>query len=259
MNTFSYIRLVGLAAGISCAGLVSCSNTLSPQKAAKQVEVQPATVYSHNDQVSNNNRRCVSMGALPIRARRALTEWMHHSEIKTYSYVYPQYYISMPTVNPERSSIWAICTDAKGKMVGVLVPRTKVPAWELPNQGDYDVYVCTERMRDDLGRAILESLADADMDSVRIDTRRSLGLREASLISAPAPLAVTPTTPKATSTPKAATSTMPTEPIPAAEEESDDEATPASDDSSTSDDSSASDDASSSDDSFSSDDNSDGF
>ncbi len=258
MNTFSYIRLVGLAAVTTCASLVSCSNTLSPQKAAKQVAVQPTTVYSHNDQVDPNSRRCTAMGALPIRARRALTEWMHHSEIESFSYVYPQYFISMPSVDPKRSSVWAICTDAKGKMIGVLVPRTKTPAWNLPNQGDYDVYVCTKLMRDELGRAILESLADADMDSVRIDTRRSRGLSDASLISAPAPLATAAAPAVAPKAPEVK-ATMPTEAIPAAEEESSDEDSSSSDSSTDSSDASSDSDSGSSDDSFSSDSDSDGF
>ncbi len=220
MNTFSPIRLAGLAAGLACACLVSCTTALAPKKAAEYIELQPTTVYSYNDQVNPAARKSVAMGALPARARRALAEWMYHSEIESFSHIYPQYYISLANAGGDRANVWAILTNAKGEMAGVLIPRGTTPAWNLPSIGTYDVYVCSADRRKDLSRAILESLNDADMDDVRINTRRSIGLKESSLISAPAPIATAPTATKpVAAAPKAAP--KPAAPAEEEEEESD--------------------------------------
>ncbi len=196
MNTFSSIRVVGFAAGLAC--LVSCSKTLSPETAAKRIQTQPAAVFSHNDQPQSFNdlRQVDKMGNLPDRARTALVEWIRHSEVKHFSYVYPQYYITL-TQKSGKDAVWAICTDAKGKMVGVLAPRGTFPAWNLPYSGNFYLYVCTDSRRDEWSRAILESLDAEGMDRFRLDSRRGAGLTdEKFLISKPAPLATIATAPK---------------------------------------------------------------
>ncbi len=205
MNTFSSIRVVGFAAGLAC--LVSCSKTLSPETAAKRIKTQPAAVYSHNDQARsfNNLRQVDIMGNLPDRARTALVEWIRHSEVKHFSYVYPQYYVTLQQKSG-KDAVWAICTDAKGKMVGVLAPRGTYPAWNLPYSGNFYLYVCTDSRRDEWSRAILESLAAEGMDQMRLDSRRGAGLTdEKYLISKPAPLtsAAAPKADKPTAAPKA--------------------------------------------------------
>ncbi len=195
MNTFSSFRAVGIALGISCslATLVSCSSTLSPKRAAVQVKEQGASVYSYNDQATATDRDCLEMGALPDRARRALSDWMKNSTLQPFSYIYPQYFVTIQKRNSAGFKSWAICTDAKGNVVGVLVPRGNVQAWDLPFSGNYMLYVCSEDKRADLSRGILEGLDAKGMDDFRLASRKGAGLTDPKhLISAPTPLAVAP-------------------------------------------------------------------
>ncbi len=227
MNTFSSIRVVGLALGISCslAGLVSCSSSMSPKRAATQVKEQGLSVFSYNDQASPANRDCLEMGALPDRARRALSEWMKNSELKPFSYIYPQYYVTVQKRNSPSFTAWAICTDAKGNVVGILVPQGSKPAWDMPNAGNYKLYVCSEDKRADLSRAILESLSAAGMDDFRLASRQGAGLNSPQhLISAPAPIVqAAPVAKKASPAPAATPAPAPVEEAPAEEESSDDD------------------------------------
>ncbi len=218
MNTFSSFRAVGLALGISCslATLVSCSSSLSPKRAAAQVKEQGNSVFSYNDQATASDRECLEMGALPDRARRALSEWMKNSTLQPFSYIYPQYYVTIQKRNSPGFNSWAICTDAKGNVVGILVPRGNVQAWDLPNSGNYKLYVCSEDQRADLSRAILEALDAQGMDDFRLASRKGAGLTEAKhLISAPAPAAIISAPAKKAAAPTAA----PVEEAPVEEEE----------------------------------------
>ena len=83
--------------------------------------------------------------------------------------------------------VWGICSDGQGNLVGILVPHDGVHAWDLPYRGSYRMYVCENKNRAAIGGAIMEALADAGYDRVRLDARRSRGLLEDRyLISKPA-------------------------------------------------------------------------
>lgn len=174
---------------VSAALMASCeSPTLATDKAVQRLERSPITsVFSHNDVNSPRLRDCYEAGPLPERAERALITWLHNSTLQDFSYVYPQYYIT--TTNPQGGGevVWALCSDGQGHLVGVLVPSSKrTPAWELPTIGGYKLLVCDTPEREALSNAIMESLADAGYDKVRIDTRKAGGLAEkAYLLSKP--------------------------------------------------------------------------
>lgn len=167
-----------MAAIVSSCGTPSTS--LAPVRAAERLSRSPiSSVFSHNDVNSPKLRDCYEAGPLPERTRRALVTWLHNSTIKEYSYVNPQYYIT--TVGPDgRGEIaWALCSDNRGHLVGVLVPRSRTSAaWDLPTIGNYSLFVCETPEREALSNAIMESLADAGYDDVRINILKATGVTE---------------------------------------------------------------------------------
>ncbi len=153
---------------------------LAPQRALQRFKQSPAvTVFSHNDVNSPRVRDCYEAGPLPERARNALITWLANSTVKEMSYVYPQYYITTLNARGGNEVAWALCSDGQGNLVGVLVPDNKrVPAWDLPTIGSYRLLVCNTAEKDALSAAIMESLADAGYDKVRIDTRVASGITD---------------------------------------------------------------------------------
>lgn len=160
---------------------------MSPDRAASQlVKASEALVFSHNDASSSRYRACTEAGLLPARAARALNQWMRESTVKQFSYVYPQYYLALRTPGSNRQRVWGICSDGHGNLVGVLVPRDGVEAWDLPLLGSYRVYVCDSKNRKALSEAVMVSLADAGYDEDRLAARKAAGLdQERYLVSKP--------------------------------------------------------------------------
>ncbi len=189
MKPLSIFKTMALACGtlMAAVALGSCSSTISPSKAATQLATDTGvTVFSHNDVNHPNNRNCREAGPLPDRASRALQAWLNNSTVKTFSYAYPQYYVAMQNPRTGRQSAWGICSDRQGNLVGVLIPRKGVMAWDLPPVGDYRVYVNETPSRDALSKAIMDTLADAGYDTYRINSIKSLGLtQQRYLISKP--------------------------------------------------------------------------
>ncbi len=179
MKSLSLSRFFAL--GCAAALLSACqSGDLAPQRAVKRLTQSPTvTVFSHNDMNSPRFRDCYEAGPLPERAQRALTEWLRNSTVKEMSYVYPQYFITTLNARGGNEVAWALCSDGQGNLVGVLVPDNKrVPAWDLPTIGSYRVLVCDTPEKKALGDAIMESIADAGYDKVRIDTRKAAGITD---------------------------------------------------------------------------------
>lgn len=179
MKSLSLSHLVAL--GCAAVFLNACqSSDLAPQRAVSRLSQSPVvTVFSHNDMNSPRLRDCYEAGPMPERARRALTDWLRNSTVKEMSYVYPQYFITTLNARGGNEVAWALCSDGQGNLVGVLVPGNKrVPAWDLPTIGSYRVLVCESPEKRALGDAIMESLADAGYDKVRIDTRKAAGITE---------------------------------------------------------------------------------
>ncbi len=177
--SLSFSRLVALAC--AAAFLSACqSGDLAPQRAVRRLAQSPSvTVFSHNDMNSPRFRDCYEAGPLPERAQRALVEWLRTSTVKEMSYVYPQYFITTLNARGGNEVAWALCSDGQGNLVGVLVPGNKrVPAWDLPTIGSYRVLVCNTPEKKALGDAIMESLADAGYDKMRIDTRKAAGITD---------------------------------------------------------------------------------
>lgn len=177
----SLLKTLALACGValSATAVTSCSSTISPVKAADRIgSGSDVYVFSSNDSSSPSARHCNEAGQLPERAARGLRAWLKNATIQHHSYVYPQYYLTVPSEKGKQDSVWAICSDGHGNLVGVLIPRDGVPAWDLPNLGDYRVYVCDTVDRKDLSKAIMDSLADAGYDSYRIESRKSAGLTQ---------------------------------------------------------------------------------
>ncbi len=161
------------------AALGSCSGTTSPSKAAEKIgNGAYVTVFSHNDMNNPTNRECREAGPLPERAARALGSWLRNSTVKSFSYAYPQYYIAMVDPRTGKQASWGICSDGLGNLVGVLIPRSGVLAWDLPPVGEYKMYVCDTPARKALGKAIMDSLAEAGYDTYRIESRKAKGLTQ---------------------------------------------------------------------------------
>lgn len=192
MKHLSLLAKSSFVCGIiaTVALVCSCGSTgsLSSLKAAQRLAQSPvSSVYSHNDVHSPSLRDCYEAGPLPERTRRALITWLHDSELKEFSYVRPQYYVT--TVGPDGTgeTAWALCSDGQGNLVGVLVPRSRnTPAWDLPTIGSYKLHVCKTSEKDALSNAIMESLADVGYDHTRIAILKASGVTETRhLISKP--------------------------------------------------------------------------
>ena len=176
MKHFPLLQNLALSCCAVAATLVvsSCNSPVSPSTAAKHLRNSSAVaVYSHDDAASPTSRNVVEMGALPERTARALDTWLRRAEVKTYSYAYPQYYISMTKADGSQA-VWGICSD--GNMTGVHIPRDGRPAWMAPHTSELIMYVYNGEDRTALSNAIMESLADAGYDTFRINTRKASGL-----------------------------------------------------------------------------------
>lgn len=188
MKHLSLLKSFAVACGAMAAALVvsSCSSTPSPNAALERLQTtQTATVFSYNDAVTPAARICDEAGPLPDRTARAMKAWLRGSTVKTFSYAYPQYYLAMTDARG-RQSVWGICSDGMGNLVGILIPRDGVAAWDLPFIGNYRMYVCDTNARKGLSDAIMESLADAGYDTYRIEARKAQGLTQGRyLISKP--------------------------------------------------------------------------
>ncbi len=189
MKRLSIFKGMALACGTLAATVAfsSCSSTISPSSAAtKLASSADVTIFSHNDVNNPNNRDCREAGAMPDQAGRALIAWLNNSTVKKFSYAYPQYYVAMQDPATGRQSTWGICSDGQGNLVGILIPRDGVMAWDLPPVGEYRMYVCEGANRKALSDAIMTSLADAGYDTYRIDSRKAIGLtQQRYLISKP--------------------------------------------------------------------------
>ena len=217
MNTFSQLRLFAGALTLAGASLMvsSCSNYSSPARVSQKINTSHSLVFSSNDQANPKYRVCTEVGVLPERARRALTTWLEKSELQQVSFAYAQYYIEVIDSKTNKPAVWALISDAKGNLLGVLITKSGKPAWDLPRTTDLQLYVYQGPNRDALSRSIMNSLADAGYDAPRINARVASGLTEDQyLISKPAAI-VTPAPAPA----PAATATE--DPAPAAEEASD--------------------------------------
>ena len=189
MKHLSSIRFLAMACGAAAISLMtSCSGSRAPQSLATEFQkAYNVSVFSYNDAYSPQSRHCVEMGPLPAETARAIEMWVRQSTVKNFSYVYPQYFIAMQQPGTNTKRVWGICSDGQGNLVGILVPRDGVPAWDLPFRGSYRLYVCENKNRESIGGAIMEALADSGYDRVRIDARRSKGLLEDRyLVSKPA-------------------------------------------------------------------------
>lgn len=178
MKHLSLLKSVALACGalITAAVTSSCSSQITPTKAAEAITTSQVSVFSSNDVSDPSMRHCSEVGQLPARAARGLRTWLKNSTVQHQSYVYPQYYITLTNDNGKLAGVWGICSNGKGDMTGVLIPRRGVMAWDLPHIGDYSVYVCETAQRDALSKAIMDSLADSGYDTYRIDSRKARGL-----------------------------------------------------------------------------------
>ncbi len=189
MKHLSLFKNMALACGTLAAAVTfsSCSGVISPNAAADKLGASAdVTVFSHNDVNNPNNRNCREAGPLPEQTGRALMAWLRNSTIKTFSYAYPQYYVAMQNPKTGRPSTWGICSDGQGNLVGVLIPRDGVMAWDLPAVGEYRMYVCNTDDRKALSDVIMTTLADAGYDTYRIDSRKAIGLtQQRYLISKP--------------------------------------------------------------------------
>lgn len=179
----SFVKSSFACGALAVAAMVSScesSTSLAPVRAAERLAHAPvSSVFSHNDVNSPRLRDCYEAGPLPERTRRALVTWLHNSTIKEYSYVNPQYYVTLSGPDGRGESAWALCSDNRGNLVGVLVPRSATAAaWDLPTIGSYKLFVCETSEKEALSTAIMESLADAGYDNVRIGILKATGVTE---------------------------------------------------------------------------------
>ena len=181
MKHFHLFKRIALTCGLAAAASLvsSCSTPVSPvdKRANQLAESTNVTIYSYNDSSSPKHRLCTEAGPMPENVARALDMWLRSSTIKNFSYVYPQYYIAMTAPNGKQR-VWGICTDGQANLVGILVPRDGVAAWDLPYIGAYKMFVCDTKDRRNLSDAIMTYLAEAGYDSYRIEARKASGLAE---------------------------------------------------------------------------------
>lgn len=189
MKHFPLFRNIVLTCGAlaAAASMSSCTTLPSPGARAQQIlNATNATVFSYNDAASPRNRLCTEAGPLPANTARAIRTWLEYSTIKNFAYAYPQYYIAMSHPKTGKQIVWALCSDAQGNLVGILIPRDGVQAWDLPYIGNYRMYVCDTKERKGLSDAIMETLSDMGYDNARIEARKAMGLTEKEhLISKP--------------------------------------------------------------------------
>jgi len=183
MKHLSLLRHIGMACAMASAMIAvsSCSSTVTPNSAVQRLQTSSsAVVFSYNDASSPRARVCEEAGPLPERAARALKAWLRSSTTKSFSYAYPQYYLALSNEKTMHrgTSVWGICSDGHGNLVGILIPRNGVAAWDLPFVGEYRVLVCDTKQRKGLSDAIMESLADAGYDATRINARKASGLTQ---------------------------------------------------------------------------------
>ncbi len=181
MKHLSLLKSMILTCGALATAAVfsSCSGITPPETAAEQIgDGTHVLVFSHNDMEKPTNRECREVGPLPDRTARALGMWLRKSTVKNFAYAYPQYYIAMADPRTGKQSAWGICSDGQGNLVGVLIPRRGVMAWDLPPVGNYKMYVCDTASRKGLSKAIMDSLAEAGYDSFRIESRKAKGLTQ---------------------------------------------------------------------------------
>ena len=181
MKHFHLFKRIALTCGLAAAASLvsSCSTPVSPvdKRANQLAESTNVTIYSYNDSSSPKHRLCTEAGPMPENVARALDMWLRSSTIKNFSYVYPQYYVAMTAPNGKQR-VWGICTDGQANLVGILVPRDGVAAWDLPYIGAYKMFVCDTKDRRNLSDAIMTYLAEAGYDSYRIEARKASGLTE---------------------------------------------------------------------------------
>lgn len=177
LRLFKNISLSSLSLAAAVC-LASCSGPRTTVSAANVLkESTSATVFSYNDTSSPKMRDCVEAGPLPARAANALVTWLRESTRKKFSYTYPQYYVAIQD-KKGGTSVWGLCSDGQGNLVGVIIPRRGVPAWDVPYASEHIVYVCETAQRKELSKAIMDSLADAGYDEYRLGVRRAAGLTQ---------------------------------------------------------------------------------
>jgi hypothetical protein len=163
MKHFHFIKRIAVVCGMAAAAalVTSCSSTKSVRERADQFsDASNVTVFSYNDASSPKNRLCTEAGPMPANVYRALQAWLSSSTIKDFTYAYPQYYVAMTAPNG-RQRVWGLCSDGKANLVGILIPRDGVAAWDLPFIGAYKMYVCDTKQRRALSDAIMTYLYDA--------------------------------------------------------------------------------------------------
>ena len=192
MKHFHLFKRIALTCGLAAAATLvsSCSSTSPAEARAQQLSSSSnVTIFSYNDAASPKHRLCTEAGPMPDNVARALSMWLRDSTVKNFSYAYPQYYIAMTAPNGQQR-VWGICTDGKANLVGLLIPRDGVAAWDLPYVGAYKMYVCDTKDRRALSDAIMSYLAEAGYDNYRIEARKANGLTEDKyLVSKPKTLA----------------------------------------------------------------------
>ncbi len=180
MKHFHLFKRIALTCGLAAAAtLVSSCASHSPAeiRAQQLTSSTNRTVFSYNDASSPRNRLCTEAGPMPENVARALDMWLRNSTIKNFSYAYPQYYIAMTDAKGTQR-VWGICTDGKANMIGLLIPRDGVAAWDLPYVGAYKMYVCDSKERRNISDAVMTYLAEAGYDGYRIEARKTSGLTE---------------------------------------------------------------------------------
>ena len=189
MKHLSLLKHLALACGVAAttALVTSCTGVSLPQTKANQLaDSNAVTVYSYNNSSTARTRTCNPAGPLPDNTARALRMWLEKSTVKNFSYAYPQYYMELTNPKTGRTQVWGICSDGQGNLVGLLIPRNGVKAWDLPYVGTYKMYVCDTNERKALSDAIMEELSDRGYDAYRLGAIRATGLTdEQFLISKP--------------------------------------------------------------------------
>ena len=183
MKHFHLFKRIALTCGMAAAAVLvtSCTTTTTQPSSMRAEQLRTGTnvtMFSYNDAASPKNRLCTEAGPMPDNVRRAVDTWLRTSTIKNFTDAYPQYYIAM--TSPEgKQRVWGLCTDGKANLVGILIPRDGVAAWDLPFIGAYKMYVCDGKQRQDLSEAIMTYLYEAGYDKYRIDARKATGLTDA--------------------------------------------------------------------------------
>ena len=196
IKPFKFTTALVLAVGATILATSCSSNQPEPKKVASYLNTSCDTaVYGYNGRSSVKARSFTSPYALPANAKKAMVDYIKGSDWQEVNYIYPQMFVKV------NNSVWAVCSNNRGNLTGILPVGKNKDARKLNDVGNYKMLVNKSPQADQLGYAILKNMEPADQ--MRVNVRKSEGLETITPIApAPKPVKAAPApAPKSAATP----------------------------------------------------------